>query len=184
LSATAGDGSVLLTWTEPADDGGSPITAYEVYRGDAAGTATLLTTVPGSLEYLDSSVTNGQTYFYEVAAVNAVGLGARSGEVSATPQAAATTPSAPLDLTAKSQRGVVNLTWAAPISDGGSALTGYRVYRGTTSGAWSFLEAVPASQLSYADGSAEPRTHYFYVVRALNATGEGPPSNEARVRSR
>jgi subtilisin family serine protease len=184
LSATAGDGSVSLTWTEPADDGGGPITAYEVYRGDAAGTATLLTTVPDGLEYLDASVNNGQTYWYQVAAVNSVGVGDRSGEVSATPQAAATAPSAPLDLAARSQRGVVNLIWAAPISDGGSALTGYRVYRGTSSGAWSFLEAVPAPQLSYADGSAEPRTHYFYVVRAMNATGEGPASNEVRVRSR
>ena len=35
LTATAGDGEVVLEWTEPADDGGSPVTGYE-YR-HAAG---------------------------------------------------------------------------------------------------------------------------------------------------
>ena len=40
LTATGGDGEVVLEWTEPADDGGAPVTGYE-YRF-AAGTA-----VPG-----------------------------------------------------------------------------------------------------------------------------------------
>ena len=37
LTATGGDGEVVLEWTEPADGGGSPVTSYE-YRF-AAGTA-------------------------------------------------------------------------------------------------------------------------------------------------
>ena len=37
LTATGGDGEVVLEWTEPADDGGSPVTGYE-YRY-AAGQA-------------------------------------------------------------------------------------------------------------------------------------------------
>lgn len=184
LSATASEGSVSLTWTEPADDGGATITGYEVYRGDAPGTATSLTTVSGGTAHVDTSVTNGQSYWYEVAAINSAGVGPRSNEVGATPQAAATAPSAPLDLKAKAQRASIGLTWTPPTSTGGSALTGYRLYRGTSSGNWAMIVQVPASQLSYADGSIIARTHYFYVVRALNAAGESPPSNEVRIRSR
>ncbi|MEX0888486.1 MAG: S8 family serine peptidase [Chloroflexota bacterium] len=87
-SATAGNASVALAWASPASDGGSPVTNYEVWRGETSGGETLLTTVGNVTSYTDTTVTNGTTYFYQVAAVNAVGSGPRSNERSATPQAA------------------------------------------------------------------------------------------------
>jgi hypothetical protein len=66
------------------------ITAYRVYRGTTSGGESLLTTGSCSglgsvLTCTDTGLTNGQTYFYEVSAVNAIGEGARSPEASATP---------------------------------------------------------------------------------------------------
>jgi hypothetical protein len=87
-SATGGNGSVGLAWTPPASDGGSPVTTYEVWRGESAGGETLLTTVGNVTSFTDTTVTNGTPYYYQVAAVNAVGSGPRSNEQSATPQAA------------------------------------------------------------------------------------------------
>ena len=81
LTATGGDGEVVLEWTEPADDGGTPVTGYE-YRF-AAGT-----TVPGDtpwqsagldLEWTVTGLTNGQQYAFEVRARNRVGPGETSG---------------------------------------------------------------------------------------------------------
>jgi len=84
LSATAGNGAVHLSWTVPSD-GGSAITNYNIYRGTASNGETLLATVGNITSYDDSGLTNGATYYYKVSAVNAIGEGLLSNEVSATP---------------------------------------------------------------------------------------------------
>jgi hypothetical protein len=83
LSATAGTASVSLSWTVPAD-GGSPITGYNVYRGVAAGTETLLVSLGVVTAYVDTTAVTGTTYYYVVTAVNAEGESVWSNEVSAT----------------------------------------------------------------------------------------------------
>jgi predicted phage tail protein len=168
----------------PSDDGGAAVIGYEIYRGSSAGAETLHATVGNVLTYTDAGLTNGSTYWYQVAAVNSAGPGTRSNEVSATPQAVATTPSAPLNLTGAKLADGIRLTWSAPSSTGGSAITGYRVHRSTVAGAETFLAQVPASQLTYIDASVQRRTQYYYVVTAVNAVGEGLRSNEVKVRSR
>jgi hypothetical protein len=73
------------------------------------------------------------------------------------------------------------LTWSKP-SDGGSALTSYRIYRGTRSGAETLLIQVKASvnQLDnvYFDRAVTGGTSYYYQVSAVNSVGEGPRSAE------
>jgi hypothetical protein len=76
---------VALAWTPPASDGGSPLTGYEVWRSDTSGGETFLATAAGS-PYTDLTATNGTTWYYQVRAVNGVGPGPLSNELSATPQ--------------------------------------------------------------------------------------------------
>src|SRR5207249_3207565 len=132
LSATPGDTTVSLTWSPPTSNGGSPITNYLIYRGTTSEGETLVQTLPVVLAYTDSGLTNGQPYFYEVTAKNGVGQGPRSNEATATPAAGQTVPSAPRSLSAVPGDGLIGLTWLAPSSDGGSPITTYNVYRGTT----------------------------------------------------
>ena len=81
LTATGGDGEVVLEWTEPADDGGSPVTGYG-YRY-AAGQG-----VPEDVTWRDagteltatvSGLENETRYTFEVRARNRVGPGETSG---------------------------------------------------------------------------------------------------------
>ena len=78
---------MVLSWAVPATDGGSPITGYDVYRGTSPGgeSGTPLATNVVDHGFTDTSAVNGTTYYYTVAAVNAVGLSPQSGEASATP---------------------------------------------------------------------------------------------------
>ncbi len=81
LNAGAARGrGIQLSWSAPADDGGSPITGYNVYRD-----GTLLTAVSGSSTgYKDTSTSRGTDYTYKVSAANSAGEGPTAGPVSAT----------------------------------------------------------------------------------------------------
>ena len=90
LAATGGNAQVGLSWSAPLANGGSPITSYRISRSTSPGTETFLVSTPtNATTYTDSTAVNGTTYYYVVAAVNAVGFGASSGEASATPAAPA-----------------------------------------------------------------------------------------------
>ncbi|HEV2244851.1 MAG TPA: fibronectin type III domain-containing protein, partial [Streptosporangiaceae bacterium] len=127
--------------------------------------------------FTDTGLVNGTTYFYTVAALNAVGTSPQSAEVSATPQP--TVPTAPLAVTAGAGNGSVSLTWSVPASDGGSPVTGYNVYRGTSAGGESATPvASNVSGTSFTDTGLVNGTTYFYTVAALNAVGTSPQSAE------
>jgi len=84
VSAKRNGGVVRLTWSE-ADNGGSPITNYQVLRSTTTNTETLLATVPGTqLRYDDISASDTSvTYFYKVVAVNAQGSSCGNNEITA-----------------------------------------------------------------------------------------------------
>jgi hypothetical protein len=99
-----------------------------------------------------------------------------SGSTSVT--VTSTTPGAPtLTVTAGSEEDTLH--WTAPANNGGATITGYNVYRSTTSGGESLLVAgLPASASTYEDTAVVSAT-YFYTVAATNTVGTGSQSNEA-----
>ena len=126
LTAVPGNGQVALTWTTPASDGGTAITGYRVSISPQGGPEKS-TDIPVITNHTVTDLTNGTTYNFTVSAVNAAGLSAPSIAAGAVP---VTTPDAPTGLAAVPGR-QVTLTWAAPASDGGAAVTGYHIWWGT-----------------------------------------------------
>ncbi len=169
LYAESGNGYVNLTWNAPLDDGGSAITEYRIYRDGV-----LIATVGANrLYYNDTNVVNGVRYTYYVTAVNGVGESKPSNEASATPM---TVPSAPTNLNATSGDGYVNLTWNAPLDNGGRNIIEYKVYRNGT-----LIATVSANQLWFNDTNVKNGVNYTYYVTAVNAAGESKPSNEVQA---
>ncbi len=185
FKASAGDGNVNLEWAEPSDDGGSLITNYNIYRGTTSGGETRLKTVSNVLSYTDDDVINNQKYYYQVSAVNSAGEGERSDGASATLIPGVSVPSAPRNIIATASDRVVNLNWNAPVDDGGSTITEYTIYRGTSSDAESYLYSVSAPTTSYIDSTVTNDQIYYYKVSAENSVGEGEKSNvvDARPKS-
>jgi fibronectin type 3 domain-containing protein len=177
LTATGGDQTIVLTWTAPQDDGGSPIANYAIYRSQTQGLETFLVEVGNVLTYGDSGLANGQAYFYKVAAKNAVGEGAASNEATATPSGL---PGPPTGVTPVAGDRQVALSWSPPADDGGSPVTNYSIWRGTTSGGESRLETIGAST-DYLDTGLTNGQTYYYTVSAGNAIGNGTNSTEVNA---
>jgi parallel beta-helix repeat protein len=174
IAVDAGNSYVNVTWNPPASDGGSPITHYEIYRGDAPGVDVFLVEIGNLSYYNDTTVTNGNTYYYKVSAKNAIGEGAQSNEVDATPSSV---PTAPQNLISAAGNGYVNISWDSPSDDGGFSITNYRIYRGTTLGGEAFLTEI-GNLLFFNDTAVINGAPYYYRVSAKNSRGEGAQSNE------
>ena len=185
LSINPSNGVVYLSW-EAGNDGGSPITQYEIYRGTSSGGEVPFATCTGT-SYEDftpaiwDTVNNcWQRYFYKITAWNAHGEGISSYEVSGAPLPPATAPSPPQSLLAAQSAGAVALSWGVPVSDGYSPVVAYRLYRGPSSGTESYLaQHMMPGELSYFDDAVVPGATYYYEITAINAVGESLFSNEA-----
>ncbi|HVN19645.1 MAG TPA: glycoside hydrolase family 44 protein [Dongiaceae bacterium] len=84
-----------------------------------------------------------------------------------------TPPTTPSGLTATAGNQQVSLTWTAS-----SGATGYNVKRGTASGGPYSTIASPSAN-SYTDTSVTNGTTYYYVVSAVNSSGESGNSSQA-----
>ncbi len=87
----------------------------------------------------------------------------------------ASVPGAPTNVAATAGNASATLTWAAPVSNGGSAITGYAVtpYIGTAAQTTQTF-ASPATTETATDLSNG--TAYTFTVAAINAVGTGPNS--------
>ena len=168
LTATAGNQQASLTWTAS-----SGATSYNVKRGTVSGGPYTTVGSPAGTTYADRSLTNGTAYYYVVTAVDATGESGNSNQATATPTAAPTAPAPPLNLTATGGNQHVSLAWTAS-----TGATSYNVKRAATNGGPYTTVASPAGT-SYTDTTVTNGTPYYYVVTAVNATGESGNSNQA-----
>jgi len=88
----------------------------------------------------------------------------------------AAAPTPPTALAATAGNASVALSWSAP----GGAVTGYNIYRSTTSGTgYTRVNTGAVTAASYTDTGVTNGTTYYYVVTALDSTGESAYSNQA-----
>lgn len=169
LLATVGDGTVTLNWDPMTSFG---VDGFVVYRSDGGNYSFLA--LRSSPTYTDSGLTNGATYTYRVHCF----LGMSNGENASVEATPGTVPG---EVTLSGQVAVdrIVLSWSVP-ENGGSAIIGYRLYRTPGSGTTVLLASLTGT--GYVDTSVLAGVNYTYMVTALNAFGEGSPSDTVVLR--
>lgn len=166
VEARAEPGTVTLSWSPPESDGGSALTGYRV-RGEPQE-ASLSFVVEGATAHV-TGLRAGATYRFSVAAVNEVGEGtaSHSGAVTLPDR-----PGAPPQPSVVRGDGQVRVSWTEPGTDGRAPLIGYRV-TAHPQGVQVTVDASARSAVVEGLSNGEPST---FMVRAVNAVGEGPDS--------
>jgi len=176
FTAVAGNGQIVLNWAAPESSYTTNITGYRIYQGTSSGVEILQVSIGNMTNYTITSLTNGQVFYFKIAAVNSIGTGANSSETSAMPS---TVPGTPIGFTAMPGNKQVVLNWAAPASNGGSPITDYQIYLGTTSNNETWL-ATPGVVLTYTATGLTNGQVYYFKIAAWNAMGIGMNSIEIR----
>ena len=87
-------------------------------------------------------------------------------------------PSAPLNLTASVGDTRLILSWEVPANDWDSAITNYRIYRGTSPGNETLFTTL-GNTTTWTDSGLINGQNYYYRVSAENENGEGALSAES-----
>ncbi|BCU77169.1 LamG-like jellyroll fold domain-containing protein [Luteolibacter sp. LG18] len=169
LTATAQIGnSIALSW--PAVSGA---TSYTVKRATTSGGPymTIAALVSGTT-FTDTGLTTGTTYYYVISAANNGGDGSNSPAASAT--AIPPLPGVPGGFSATPiSNSAVKLTWSAS-----SDATTYTVKRAAATGGPYTTVASGLTTTTYTDTGLTAGTTYYYVVIAVNVSGESGVSTE------
>jgi hypothetical protein len=175
VTATAGQASANVSWTAPST--GGPPASYTItpYIGATAQTPVTITGNPPATTKTITGLTPGTAYTFTVTASNPTGSGTASAHSGSVTPLGAVAPGAPTALSAQADSKGAIVSWTAPASDGGSALTTYTVtpYIGTTAQTTTPVTA-PATSVRVA--GLTNGTAYTFKVTATNAAGSSPAS--------
>ncbi|MGH3356796.1 MAG: fibronectin type III domain-containing protein, partial [Nocardioidaceae bacterium] len=178
----AGDREATVHWTGPDDDGGMPITGYQVLVTDATGTqvGALRPAPAGATSVRVTGLTNGDAHWFQVRAVNAIGNGDWSAEsAGVTP---GTSPGAATILSVLRRNSAAVVRWSPPADDGGVGVSDFRIRVTNSAGSQvgPLRVANAAAGRLRVNGLVNGREYRFRVA-AVNAMGQGPFSRRSRV---
>ena len=175
--AVRGNASLAVSWATPAGTGGSPITNYLVKYSSNNGVTWTTFVRPASTAtaVIVTSLTNGTPYVFKVVAQNAAGISLPSANSAlATP---ATVPGRPTAVVAVSGNASLAVSWAAPVSTGGSPITDYLVKYSSNNGVtWTTFVRPASTATSVIVTSLTNGLPYVFKVIARNAVGISLPS--------
>ena len=180
IKSITGSGS-SLSWKAPTDNGGSPIYDYQVEVSRAGEDNWVLIDHPESTNktYNLSGLAPGVSYEVRVSAVNAAGY---SEFAEGTFTTTVVKPQSPTGLSAVdvSPTGLT-LAWSLPASNGGSALTDYKVEVSSNCTSFTAINHTPSNALGFDVNNLAAGTKYCFRVSAKNSAGYSNVSEVIQV---
>ena len=173
LAGVRGNGQLQLSWTAPVSTGGMSVKDYTVqYSVDGSSWQTYSRTASTATTATVTGLFNGTGYLFRVASVNDVRTGVYSANSAmVTPS---TVPDAPAAVIGVRGSGQIQLSWTAPVSNGGLSVADYTIQYSSDSGSsWqTFTDAVSAATSATVTGLTNG-TGYLFRVAAVNDVGTG-----------
>ena len=184
VSVTPGnDGSLQVSWGEPADRSNVEINTYTVYWRATTESTSESTEVSGSsMVYTIEELMNGVGYWVEVSATNNAGKGNRSAAILSTPR---TVPGQVANVSATGLDRALEVMWDIS-SSGGAVITTFNVYWGVDEvdeSSRSVSHSGTGTTASYTIVDLGGNTTYQIVVAAVNVVGEGTRSEVSTART-
>ena len=171
VSLRRGDGVLHVSWSPPASDGGLGVESYAVHWTGPDG-VTHVAPAQGT-QHTIGGLTNGSTYSVTVTATNRVGSSSHSAPATHRP---GTIPTAPVGISAVRGNGVVEVSWAPPLNDGGLPIAGYVLDWVSSTGASGTIET---SSTGYTMQNLLNGATYTVTVSAINEAGTSPAGGSA-----
>jgi hypothetical protein len=131
----------------------------------------------------DENVSEGQTFFYRVLAVNKGGRSAPSNPIQASTKKRVAPP-APYDLAAKTMSPYrIDLNWSNHIFGEFDIPLSTEIYRSSVSATDGYVQIAILSpeQFTYSDTTGKPKTKYWYKLLSANTFGQSAYSNIANA---
>ncbi len=176
---------LTATWSAPVYDGNAPVVSWTVraYRTAAGGdpVATCVSYAPRRVCAFAGLVHRTRLYV-DVTATTEVATGPASARVGATSWTVAGTPRS---ASARSGRGRITAGWKAPATDGGTAVTGYRVsYYTSARGGTALRYTTGASRGTHTTPKLKAGRTYHVAVAAVTAAGVSAETRRIAVKVR
>lgn len=174
-SAVAGNLQATLSWSAPTVNSAT-ISDYEIQQSTDGGTtwsAGIAHTASTSTTRTITSLTNGTSYTYRIAAITEWGRARFSDSVTVIP---ATTPGAPTSVVGVRGNQSVDLTWTAPVSNGGHAISDYTIEYRAGSGSWNTFAHSASSATSITVTGLTNGTSYTFRVSSVTDMGSSAAS--------
>jgi mono/diheme cytochrome c family protein len=174
VSAVGGTSQTTVKWTAV-----SGATSYNLYWSKTAGVTTANgTKIAGATSpAVIPGLADVTAYYYIVTAVNSVGEGAASGQVTATTLStvpAPTVPAIPTGVSVTGGANQVSVSWSTV-----SGATSYNLYYATTTGVTKANGIkVTNATAPYTQNALAAGTSYYFIVTAVNSAGEGAASSQ------
>jgi len=166
--------SLTASWTAVSGATSYTATAYDASSGGTA--VSTCTASPGTTtSCVISSLSNATQYWVAVNATDGTGTSADSARETGT--TSTTTPSAPNGVSVTGSDGALLVSWSAPTSTGGAAITGYTAEAWSASSGGSVVESCTTSTTTCTISPLTNGTTYYVSVYATNSVGDGTSSS-------
>ncbi len=166
---TVGDRQASLSWVDSTNLGdiASEIEIVEINFSNASMSKFYIQGNANS--FLVNNLTNGDSYQFEISAINSVGQGLSTTSNTVIP---AGVPFAVPSLGATASDQNVSLSWSAP-NDNGSSITGYSITVNDLSSKTSQVINLTTTSTTYTVNNLTNGDSYQFEISAINSVGQG-----------